>query len=119
MCSGNKRSAVKRSQSYLKDEQDRLGDAPRIRDQIPSDAPKGTDFAAGLLDAIRPPIKNTVDPSKPRTIKDGTIVSGRQIDTSARSKNKKLRPTRMVRRTGTNSLRIPINSNKGTGNLNY
>lgn len=120
MCQGQgKRSAYGKTDSYKKKEQERLGNAPRYSDQIPSDAPKGTDMAAGLLDAIRPPEKNTVDPTKPRTIKDGTTVSGRQIDTSTRQRSRRLRPTRMGRRTGTNSLRIPLNSNRGTGNLNY
>jgi len=123
MCSGNKRSAVKRSQSYLKDEQDRLGDAPRIRDQIPSDAPKGTDFAAGLVDAIRPDIarvdktKNTS--TEPRTIKPGTTIRGQQKNQSAAPSRRKIKSARMGRRSGTNSLRIPRNTNTGSGNLNY
>jgi len=124
MCQGQgKRSAYGKTDSYKKKEQERLGNAPRYSDQIPSDAPKGTDMAAGLLDSIRPKQVfdhlSKVDPTKPRTIKDGTTVSGRQIDTSTRQRSRRLRPTRMGRRTGTNSLRIPLNSNRGTGNLNY
>ena len=122
MCSGNsgnKRSAVKRSQSYLKDEQDRLGDAPRIRDQIPSDAPKGTDFAAGLVDAIRPPVTQKDTSTEPRTIKPGTTIRGQQKNQSVAPSRRKIKSARMGRRSGTNSLRIPRNTNTGSGNLNY
>ena len=120
MCSGNRRNAMGHSQSYLKKEQERLGDTPRMRDQIPADASLGTQFAANFVDMTRPPVpKKTIDYSKPRTIKDGTTVSGRQTQASTGQRNRRLRPTRMGRRTGTDSLRIPLNSNRGTGNLNY
>ena len=123
MCSGNKRSAYGPTQSYKDDEQKRLGDAPRIRDQIPSDAPKGTDFAAGLVDAIRPDIarvdktKNTS--TEPRTIKPGTTIRGQQKNQSVAPSRRKIKSARMGRRSGTNSLRIPRNTNTGSGNLNY
>lgn len=115
MCQG----VVRKTDSYKKKEQKRLGDAPRYIDQIPSDAPKGTDMAAGLLDAIRPPEKNTVDPSKPKTLKTGTTISGRQVRTSARRNSRRGRSVRTGKRAGTDSLRIPRNANTGVGNLNY
>jgi len=119
MCSGNKRSAYGPTQSYKDDEQKRLGDAPRIRDQIPSDAPKGTDFAAGLVDAIRPPVTQKDTSTEPRTIKPGTTIRGQQKNQSAAPSRRKIKSARMGRRSGTNSLRIPRNTNTGSGNLNY
>jgi len=119
MCSGNKRSAYGPTQSYKDDEQKRLGDAPRIRDQIPSDAPKGTDFAAGLVDAIRPPVTQKDTSTEPRTIKPGTTVRGQQTTQSAAPSRRRRQSARMGRRSGTNSLRIARNPNTGSGNLNY
>jgi len=125
MCApkSGKRSAYKASESYLKDEQDRLGDAPRVRDQIPSDAPKGTDLAAGLVDAIRPPVtpKDTSTESEPkmRIIRKGTTVSGQQTTSTTAPPRRKKQSARMGRRAGTRSLRIARTSNTGQGNLNY
>ncbi len=120
MCSGNRRNAMGHSQSYLKKEQERLGDTPRMRDQIPEDAPLGTQFAANFVDMTRPPVpKKTIDYSKPRTIKPGTTVSGRQKNQTTATVRQPRRTTRVDRRSGTNSLRIPRNTNTGSGNLNY
>ena len=119
MCSGNSRNAYKPTESYKKDEQERLGDAPRFRDQIPSDAPKGTDMAAGLLDAIRPAVTPKDTSTEPKTIKPGTTIRGQQKNQSVAPSRRKIKSARMGRRSGTDSLRIPRNTNTGSGNLNY
>ncbi len=100
---------------------------PTISEQLPPAPNKSMQFKQDLMTGVLD-IKRSENPTKAEVIAStlknkqapkGTTVSGQQKNQSVETVRKPRRTVRIDKRSGTNSLRIPRNTNTGSGNLNY